>query len=48
MRFVRQRAEFSDQMERVVKLIDDIKRIIARYERRRVQIRREVERYFGD
>src|SRR5262249_48198412 len=48
MRFVRERAEFSDQMEEVAQLADDIKSVIARYERRRVQIRKEVERYFGD
>jgi hypothetical protein len=48
MRFVRERAEFSDQMEKVATLVDDIKSNITRYERRRVQIRREVERYFGD
>ena len=48
MLFVRQRAEFSDQMERVAALVDEINRVIARYERRRVQIRKEVERYFGD
>jgi hypothetical protein len=48
MLFVRKRAEFTDQMDRVAALVDTIKRVIARYERRRIRIRAEIERYFGD
>jgi hypothetical protein len=48
MKFVGQRAKFSDQMERVAALVDTINHVIRRYERRRIRIRAEIERYFGD
>jgi hypothetical protein len=48
MMFVQQRAEFSNQMEHAVALVADMNREIARYEKRRVRIRAEIERYFGD